>query len=144
MSPPYLRRRVWSHSRDCLRCHSSGMNLVPNRGAPSFYLPGYFSRRESQVTLDFDPPHACRATPVAFRRMVIFFLPFSLVDRFLHLLFFMAPVVSTDYPILDVNWQPGSFGLLAFRWDLITDYAAGLSIQGGNLTTRTPLLSVSR
>ena len=24
----------------------------------------------------------------------------------------MAPVVSTDYPILDVNWQPRSFGLL--------------------------------
>jgi len=32
------------------------MNLVPNRGAPSFYLPGYFTRRESQVALDFDPP----------------------------------------------------------------------------------------
>jgi len=67
--------------------------------------------------------------------MVIFFFPFSLFDRFLHLSFFMAPVVSTDYPILDVNWQPQSFGLLAFRWDLVTDYAAGLSIRGGNLTT---------
>jgi len=54
----------------------------------------------------------------------------------------MAPVVSTDYPILDVNWQPRSFGLLAFRWDLVTDYAAGLSIRGGNLTTRSPWLSV--
>jgi len=54
----------------------------------------------------------------------------------------MAPVVSTDYPILDVNWQPRAFGLLAFRWDLVNDYAAGLSIRGGNLTTRTPLLSV--
>jgi len=32
------------------------MNLVPNRGAPSFYLPGCFARTESQVTLDFDPP----------------------------------------------------------------------------------------
>ena len=25
----------------------------------------------------------------------------------------MAPVVSTDYPILDVNWQPRSFGLFS-------------------------------
>ena len=54
----------------------------------------------------------------------------------------MAPVVSTDYPFLDVKWEPLSFGLLAFRWDIVTDYAAGLSIRGGNLTTRTPLLSV--
>jgi len=50
--------------------------------------------------------------------------------------------VSTDYPILDVNWQPRSFGLLAFRCDVVTDYAAGLSIRGGNLTTRSPWLSV--
>ena len=61
------------------------MNLVPNRGAPSFYLPGFFTRRESQVALDFDPPHACRATQVLFRRMVIFFFPFSLFDRVLPL-----------------------------------------------------------
>jgi len=54
----------------------------------------------------------------------------------------MTPVVSTDYPILDLNWQRRSLGLLAFRSDLVTDYAAGLSIRGGNLTTRTPLLSV--
>jgi len=54
----------------------------------------------------------------------------------------MAPVVSTDYPFLDVKWQLQSFGLLAFRGDLVTNYAAGLSIRGGNLTTRTPLLSV--
>jgi len=87
-SPPYLRLRVWSHSQDPLGHHSSGMNLVPNRGAPSFYLPGLFTRRESQVALDFDPPHACRATQVPFRRMVIFFFPFSLFDRFLHLSFF--------------------------------------------------------
>jgi len=59
------------------------MNLVPNRGAPSFYLPGVFTWRESQVALDFDPPQACRATQVPFRRMVIFFFPFSLVDRLL-------------------------------------------------------------
>jgi len=52
------------------------MNLVPNRGAPRFYLPGFVTRRESQVALDFDPPHACRATQVPFRRMVIFFFPF--------------------------------------------------------------------
>jgi len=32
------------------------MNLVPNAGAPSFCLPGCFTRRESQVALDFDPP----------------------------------------------------------------------------------------
>jgi len=32
------------------------MNLVPNRGAPSFYVPGCFTLRESQVALDFDPP----------------------------------------------------------------------------------------
>jgi len=111
-SPPYLRLRVWSHSRDRLGHHSLSMNLVPNRGAPSFYLPSFFTRRESQVALDFDPPHACRATQVPFRRMLIFFFPFGLVDRFLHLYFFMALVVSTDYPILDVNWQPLSFGLL--------------------------------
>jgi len=54
----------------------------------------------------------------------------------------MTPVVSTDYPFLDVKWQPLSFGLLAFGWDIVTDYAAGLSIRGGNLTTQTPLLSV--
>jgi len=54
----------------------------------------------------------------------------------------MTHVVSTDYPFLDVNWQPRSFGLLAFRWDHVTDYAAGLSIRGSNLTTRIPLLSV--
>jgi len=30
------------------------MNLVHNGGAPSFYCPGHFTRRESQVTLDFD------------------------------------------------------------------------------------------
>ena len=29
------------------------MNLVHNRGATSFYLPGYFARRESLVALDF-------------------------------------------------------------------------------------------
>jgi len=56
-SPPYLCLRVWSHARDTLRHHSSGMNLVPNRGAPSFYLRGFFTRRESQVALDFDSPH---------------------------------------------------------------------------------------
>jgi len=60
------------------------MNLVPNRGAPSFYLPGVFTRRESQVALDFDPAHARRATQAPFRRMVIFIFTFSLVDRFLH------------------------------------------------------------
>jgi len=59
------------------------MNLLPNRGAPSFYLPGFFIRRESQVALDFDSPHACRATQVPFRRVVILFFPFSLVDRLL-------------------------------------------------------------
>jgi len=59
------------------------MHLVPNRGAPSFYLPGVFTRRESQVALDVDPPHACRATQDPFRRMVVVFFPFSLVDRFL-------------------------------------------------------------
>jgi len=32
------------------------MNLVHNRGAPGFYFPGYFTRRESQVALDFDSP----------------------------------------------------------------------------------------
>jgi len=32
------------------------MNLVHNRGAPSFYLPGSFTGRESQVALYFDPP----------------------------------------------------------------------------------------
>jgi len=32
------------------------MNLVHNRGAPSFYLLGHFTRRESQVTLDFNSP----------------------------------------------------------------------------------------
>jgi len=55
----------------------------------------------------------------------------------------MAPVVSTDYRFLDVKWQPLSFGLFAFSWDIVTDYAAGLSIRGGNLTTRTQLLLVS-
>ena len=55
-NPPYLRLRVWSHSRDPLGHHSSGMNLVPNRDAPSFYLPGCFTGRESQVALDFDAP----------------------------------------------------------------------------------------
>jgi len=54
----------------------------------------------------------------------------------------MAPVVSMDFPFLDVKWQPLAFGLLAFQGDIVTDYAAGLSIRGGNLTTRTPLLSV--
>jgi len=54
----------------------------------------------------------------------------------------MAPVVSTNYPFLDVKWQPLSFGLLAFQWDIVTDYAAGLSIRGGNLTTQSPWLSV--
>ena len=54
----------------------------------------------------------------------------------------MTPVVSIDYSLLVVKWQPLSFGLLAFRWDIVTDYAAGLSIGGGNLTTRTLLLSV--
>jgi len=56
----------------------------------------------------------------------------------------MAPLVTTDYTFLDVKWQPRSFGPLAFWGDLVTDYATGLSIQGGNLTTRTPLLSVPR
>jgi len=55
----------------------------------------------------------------------------------------MAPVVSMDYPfVFDVNWQPLSFGLLAFQWNIVTDYAAGLSIRGANLTTHTPLSSV--
>jgi len=58
------------------------MNLVPNRGAPSLYLAGFFTRRESQVALDFDPPHGSRATQVLVRRMVILFFPFSLFDRF--------------------------------------------------------------
>jgi len=53
----------------------------------------------------------------------------------------MAPVVSTDYLFLDVKCQPRCFDLLAFRWDLVSDYAAGLSIRGGNLNTRTPSLS---
>jgi len=51
-------------------------------------------------------------------------------------------VVRTDYPFLDVKWQPVSFSLLAFRWDIVSNYAPGLSIQGGTHTTRTPLLSV--
>jgi len=54
----------------------------------------------------------------------------------------MVPVVSMDYPFLGVKWQPLAFGLLAFRWDIVTHYAGGLWIRGGNLTTRTPLLSV--
>jgi len=32
------------------------MNLVHNRGAPSFYLRGYLTLRESQVPQDFDSP----------------------------------------------------------------------------------------
>jgi len=32
------------------------MNPVPNTCAPSFYFPGYYTRRESQVAQDFDPP----------------------------------------------------------------------------------------
>ena len=31
------------------------MNLVPNRGVPSFYLPRCFARSESLLALDFDP-----------------------------------------------------------------------------------------
>jgi len=54
----------------------------------------------------------------------------------------MAPLVSTEYPLLAVKWQPLSFGLFRFPWDIVTDYAAGLSIRGGNLTTRSPWLSV--
>jgi len=55
----------------------------------------------------------------------------------------MVLVVSMDYPFLVVKWQLVSFfGFLAFRWDSFTHYAAGLSIRGGNLTTRSPLLSV--
>jgi len=54
----------------------------------------------------------------------------------------MPLVVSTDYPFLDVKWQPVSFGLLPFQWDMVTDYAAGLSIRGRNITTRTLLSSV--
>ena len=54
----------------------------------------------------------------------------------------MAPVVSTDYPILDINSQLRSLGLLAFGSDLVTAYAAGLSIRRGNLTTQSPWLSV--
>ena len=55
-SPLYLRLRVWSYSRDLLRYHSSGLNLVHNRDAPGFYFPGSFIQRESQVALDFDSP----------------------------------------------------------------------------------------
>jgi len=51
-------------------------------------------------------------------------------------------MVSTDYPFLDLKWQPLSLGLLAFRWDIVTDYAACLAIRGGNLTTLSPWLSV--
>ena len=51
-------------------------------------------------------------------------------------------MVKSDYPFLDVKWLPLSFGLLAFQWDGITNYAAGLSIRGGNFTTRIRLLSV--
>jgi len=54
----------------------------------------------------------------------------------------MPPVVSTDYPFLDVKWQPVFFALLALRWNMVTDYAAGLSIDCSNLTTRTLLMSV--
>ena len=32
------------------------MNHVHNRGAPSFYLRGYLTWRDSQVALDFDSP----------------------------------------------------------------------------------------
>jgi len=74
--------------------------------------------------------------------MIVFSFPFSLVHRFLHLSFLMAPMVSADYPFLDVKCQLLSFGLLAFRWDIVTDNAAGLSIRGSNLSTRTPFLSV--
>jgi len=54
----------------------------------------------------------------------------------------MVPVVSTDNSILDSKSQPLCFGLLALWWDIVTNYAAGLAIRGGNHTTRTPLLSV--
>jgi len=40
----------------------------------------------------------------------------------------MVPVVSNDYLVLEVKGQLLSFGLLAFWWDGITDYAAGISI----------------
>jgi len=66
--------------------------------------------------------------------MVVFSFPFGLVNHFLHLQFFIAPVVSTDYPLLEVKWQPLCFCLLAFWWDIVTAYATGLAIQGGNLT----------
>jgi len=40
------------------------MNLVHNRGAPRFYLPGWFTQRESQVALDFDSPsHVVQLKP---------------------------------------------------------------------------------
>jgi len=54
----------------------------------------------------------------------------------------MVPLVSTDYPVLAVKWQPLSFGLLAFRCSLVTDYTTGLLISGSNRTSRSPLLSV--
>jgi len=46
----------------------------------------------------------------------------------------MVPMVSTHNPFLDEKWELLSFGLLAFCWNGITDYAGGLSIRGGNLT----------
>jgi len=64
-SPLHLRLQVGSESRDPLGDNSSGMNLVPNRGAPRLYLPGSFTRRESQVALDFDP--ASRVVQLKFR-----------------------------------------------------------------------------
>ena len=60
------------------------MNLVPNRGAPSFYLPGCFTQRESHVALDCDRPSLVVQLKFRSQRTVIYFFACSLVDRFLH------------------------------------------------------------
>jgi len=90
----------------------------------------------------FRPSFVCPATQALFRPMVIFSFPLVSSTAFFTRDFVLTPVGSTDYSFLDVKWQPLSFGLLAFRWDGNSGYAPGLSIRGGNLTTRSPLLSV--
>jgi len=140
-SPPYPRLRVWSHSRDPVGHHLSGLNLVPNRGAPSFYLPGCFTRRESQVALDFDPLRvSCNSSSVPTNGNLQF--PFWSRRPLSSLVIFYGSRGEHGLPILGRKMATTILWSFAFRWDIVTDYAAGLSIQGGNLTTRSPWLSV--
>jgi len=74
--------------------------------------------------------------------MVIFFFPFYSRRPLSSLVGFCGSRGEHGLPNFGRKLATAILWSFAFQGDIVTDYTAGFAIRGGNLTTRSPWLSV--